>query len=298
VTRLHDDELDVDEQLVRRLLGTVSSTYDAVPLRRFEATGSDNALFRLGDDLLVRVPRQPGGSRTIEKEQRWLPYVAPHLPVAVPEVVAVGEPAFGYPEKWSVVRYLDGERPELPEPGQAPRHSLAADLAAVVRALRTLPVPDGAQHDRGLQWYRGESRPLVGHPDLTMDLDVVESAWDQTMRLPDAHRSGEARWYHGDLNAENLLVRDGRLVAVLDFGGLSVGDPTIDLVVAWQLLDSAARTTFRDLLDVDDVTWRLGCGWALVLSVMGLPYYWDTMRDRCLRGLHTGREALLDLAQG
>jgi aminoglycoside phosphotransferase (APT) family kinase protein len=311
VTRLHDDELDVDEQLVRRLLGTVSPAYDGLPLRRFEVTGSDNALFRLGDDLLVRVPRQPGGTTTIEKEQRWLPYVAPHLPVPVPEIVAVGEPGFGYPERWSIVRYLAGERPDVPREGEALRSDLAADLADVVRALGSLAVPDEARSDDELQWYRGrplatmddamqaylrDSRPLVGHPELTVDLDEVASAWSRTIRMEEAHRIVEPRWYHGDLNAENLLVRDGRLVAVLDFGGLSIGDPTIDLVVAWQLLDPAARATFREALAVDDVTWRLACGWVLVLSVMGLPYYWDTMRDRCLRGLHMAHEALSDLS--
>ena len=308
--RMHADEIHIEDQLVRRLLATVSSAYDDLPLRRFEVTGSTNALFRLGDELLVRIPRQPGGSETIEKEARWLPYVAPHLPIAVPEVVAVGEPGFGYPEKWSVVRFLPGDRPEVPRPDEAPRHGLAADLAGVVRALGSLDVPEVARSDPALEWYRGrplasmddsmreylrDSRPLVGHPDLEIDLDAVASAWTRIMQLPGAHREVGPRWYHGDLNAENLLIRDGRLVAVLDFGGLSIGDPTIDLVVAWQLLDPAARARFRDTASVDSATWMLACGWALVLSVMGLPYYWNTMRDRCVRGLHSGREALADL---
>src|SRR3954463_5557814 len=111
MSRLHDDENDLDEDLVRRLLATVSSSYDALPLRRFEASGSTNALFRLGDDLLVRGPRQPGGTSTIAQEPRWLPYVAPHLPFAVPQIVAVGEPALDYPEKWSLVRFVDGDQP-------------------------------------------------------------------------------------------------------------------------------------------------------------------------------------------
>lgn len=310
MSRLHDDEIEVDDELVRRLLGTVSPAYEGLPLCRFDATGSDNALFRLGEDLLVRVPRQPGGGSTIEKEGRWLPYVAPHLPTSVPEVVAVGEPGFGYPEKWSVVRFIPGDRPVVPGPDEEPRHGFAGDLAAVVTALRMLEVPDEGRSDPGLQWYRGrplatmddsmreylsDCRHLVGHPDLDLDLHAVEAAWEQVVRMPEAHREVEPRWYHGDLNAENLLVRDGRLAAVLDFGGLSVGDPTIDVVVAWQLLDPAARTTFRTALSVDDVTWSLARGWALVLAMMGLPYYWDTMRERCLRGLHTAREALAEV---
>jgi aminoglycoside phosphotransferase (APT) family kinase protein len=159
VTRLHDDELDVDEELVRRLLGTLSTAYDGLPLRRFDASGSTNALFRLGDDLLVRLPRQPAGTETIEKEQRWLPYVAPHLPVPVPEVVAVGEPGFGYPEKWSVVRFLHGDLAVVPVNEEPPRQGLASDLAAVVAALGGLEVPRAAVTDPALRWYRVDHSP-------------------------------------------------------------------------------------------------------------------------------------------
>jgi aminoglycoside phosphotransferase (APT) family kinase protein len=307
--RLHDDEIDVDEELVRRLLSSLSPDYDALPLRRLEASGSTNALFRLGDDLLVRVPRQPGGTATIDKETRWLPYVARQLPVAVPEIVAVGEPGFGYPERWSVVRFIAGDEPDVPRPGEAPRHELATDLARVVRSLGELAVPDGARRDPALEWYRGRAladldddlrgflrdcRALQGEPGFDVDLDGVRRVWEATLLLPQAHRPSEPRWYHGDLNAENLLLRDGRLVAVLDFGSLSVGDPTNDLAVAWQLLDPAARTTFRTSLAVDDATWELARGWALVLAMMGPPYYWHTMRERCLRGLHTARAVLDD----
>ena len=161
--RLHDDELEVDETLVRRLLGTLSVAYDDLPLRRFEASGSTNALFRLGDDLLVRVPRQPGGTTTIDKERRWLPYVAQQLPVAVPEIVAVGEPGFGYPERWSVVRFIAGDLPDVPRPGEPPRHGLATDLAEVVGSLDHLAVPPDAASDPALEWYRG--RPLAAMDD-------------------------------------------------------------------------------------------------------------------------------------
>jgi aminoglycoside phosphotransferase (APT) family kinase protein len=303
---MHDDELDVDEGLVRTLLGTLSPAYAGLPLRRFPSTGSTNALFRLGDELLVRVPRQPGGTETIEKEQRWLPYVARALPVAVPEIVAVGEPAAGYPEKWSVVRFVDGAPPTLPAAGEAPRHDLARDLAAVVTALRGLPVPPQAREDPQLRWYRGE--PLAtfdddlrawlemcrSNPALDLDLDEVAAAWEAALALPASHRRVEPHWYHGDLVAENLLVRDARLAAVLDFGALSVGSPAVDLVVAWELLDAGARTTFRDAVGVTEDEWRVARGWALALGVMAFPYYWHSMPERCAQRLFMARQVLAD----
>ena len=304
--RLHDDELPIDEQLVRSLLAASAPAYAGLPLRRLEASGSTNALFRLGDDLLVRLPRQPGGSETIEKEQRWLPYVAGALSVPVPEIVAVGEPGSGYPERWSVVRWLEGEVPGGPADGEAPREALARDLASVVTGLRELPVPDGAKADSALRWYRAE--PLVrmdastresieqcrAIARLDLDLDACTALWDDAMRLPGVADEVAARWHHADLVAENLLVRDGRLAGVLDFGGLAVGDPTVDLVVAWDLLDPAARATFRDLVGVDEATWLRGRAWALALGLMTFPYYWSTMPDRCAQRLAMTRSVLAD----
>ncbi|WP_191907820.1 aminoglycoside phosphotransferase family protein [Nocardioides cynanchi] len=304
---LHDDEIPIDESLVRSLLGTLSTSYDALPLHRLDASGSSNALFRLGGDLLVRLPRQPGGTATIEKERRWLPYVEPALPVAVPEVVEVGGPGFGYPERWSVVRWLTGEPPTPPVSGEPPRHDLARDLAAVVTGLADTAVPASALQDPDLRWYRGE--PLDTMDTSTraalaacreiagLDLDLVACAevWDDAVALPRTPDVA-AGWYHGDLLAENLLGRDGRLAAVLDFGGLAVGDPTVDLVVAWELLDPAARATFRDLVGVDEATWLRGRAWALALALMTFPYYWTTMPVRCTERLALARAVLADHA--
>jgi aminoglycoside phosphotransferase (APT) family kinase protein len=266
-------------------------------------------LFRLGNELLVRLPRQPGGSATILKEARWLPTVARWLPVAVPEVVAVGSPAFGYPESWSIVRFLEGEVPDVvaDQPDVAPaRTELARDLVGVVTALRAVEVPAAALADPELRWYRGDAlvtrdgdtraaihacRALDG---LDLDLDAALARWEEATELPGASQVSAPHWYHGDLLAENLLVRDGRLAAVLDFGGLSVGDPTIDLVVAWEVLDAASRKVFRAAVGVDEATWLRGRGWALSLALVTFPYYWRTMPARCRSRLAIVNAVLAD----
>ena len=303
---LHDDELTIDEPLVRSLLTASCPSYADLPLRRLDASGSSNVLFRLGDDLLVRLPRQPGGTAAIESERRWLPYVAPSLSVPVPEILAVGEPGFGYPERWSVVRWLEGSVPAGPTRGAGPRLALARDLVSVVAALGALPVPERALTDPALRWYRGEPiarmdastreaiaacRTISG---LDLDLDACAAVWDATMRLPDVSEVVAPRWHHADLVAENLLVRAGRLAGVLDFGGLAIGDPTVDLAVAWDVLDPTARGVFRDLVGVDDATWLRGRGWALALGLMTFPYYWSSMPARCAQRLAMTRAVLAD----
>lgn len=301
---LHDDEIAIDEPLVRALVDDTLPELADRPLARLSASGSSNALFRLGDDLLVRLPRQPGGSATIAKESRWVPVLAPALPVAVPEIVAVGAPGHGYPEHWSVVRWLDGRVPPVP-PAAGTTDDLARDLAGFVTALRARPVPPGALADPALRWYRGgplaaldadTRRSLVdcaARPDLDLDLEACRRVWDSAMEEGETGPAAP-QWLHADLLAENILVDDGRLRAVLDFGGLSVGDPTVDLVLAWELLDPAGRDVFRAHVDVDDAQWRRGRAWALALAVMTFGYYWTTMPVRCSARLVMARAVLDD----
>ena len=305
---LHSDEIPIDVELVRGLVGRAMPAYADAPIRRLASSGSTNVLFRLGEDLLVRLPRQPGGSATISKEAEWLPVVGPLLPVAVPDVVAVFGPDSAYPEHWSVVRWIEGAHPEVVDPDTSvdPRREvLAKNLVAVLDALRQAEVPTGAINLPQLQSYRGE--PLATMDETTrenlercravegfeFDLDAAEQIWTDAMALPGVADRPTPRWYHGDLAAENLLMRDGALTAVLDFGSLAVGDPTVDLVVAWEVLDPPARELFRRQVGVDDATWLRGRAWALSISLM-IWYYWTTMPKRRARCMAVGRNVLAD----
>jgi aminoglycoside phosphotransferase (APT) family kinase protein len=310
---IHDDEIPIDVDLVRKLVDTECPQYAALSLSRLEASGSTNALFRLGDDLLVRLPRQPGGSAAIDKEQRWLPEIGRRLPVAVPEIVALGEPALDFGERWSIVRWLDGELPKACGPDDPPtseRSTLAADLADVILALRAVDVPVAAATDPALRWYRGRSlaefdqrtrlniQQCRSIEDLDLDLDAALAVWADALKAPGANEVGPDRWYHSDLVAENLLLTDGRLTAVLDFGGLAVGDPTIDLHGAWEVLDPPAREVFRTRLEVDDAEWLRGRAWALGIALGTFTYYWDTMPRRRRDRLAMARSVLVDATGG
>ena len=295
--------------MVRALVTRALPDTSALPLRRLRASGSTNALFRLGDDLLVRLPRQPGGTATIEKESRWVPRLAKRLPVAVPEVVAVGEPGHGYPERWSVVRWIDGTTPAVVagdgDAGASPAW-LATDLADLVRALGEVEVPPEALADPDLRWYRAaplgtqdEATRLAieqcrGIAGLDVDLDAALAVWDEAVSLPGASDVVAGHWLHADIAAENLLVRDGRLAALLDFGALCVGDPTVDLIVAWQVLDRVGREAFRTASGADEAKWLRGRAWALSLALQTFPYYWTTMPGRCASRLAVVAAVLSD----
>jgi aminoglycoside phosphotransferase (APT) family kinase protein len=305
---LHVDEIPIDAALVRALVARAMPQHAHLPVHRLPASGSSNALFRLGNDLLVRLPRQPGGSTAISKETRWLPLVAQHLPIAAPEVLAEFPPACGYPEHWSVIRWLDGEHPAVVDPStpaEPHRHDLAIDLAGALKALWHTPIPPEARTDPALYCYRGEPlstmddrtrrnidrcRALV---DFELDLDAAERLWTEAMRLPCAVDRTPPRWYHADIAAENLLIRDGRLTALLDFGSLALGDPAVDLIAAWEILDPPARETFRTHLAVDDDTWLRGRAWALSIALM-IWYYWTTMPARRASRIAVGRNILTD----
>ena len=301
------DEIPIDAELVRGLVRRAMPAHADAPVRRLASSGSTNALFRLGDELLVRLPRQPGGSASISKEVTWLPVLRPLLPVAVPEVVAVFEPDHAYPERWSVVRWIDGAHPAVVDPHTSidpQRDILANDLAKVLDALRQAEIPARAVNNPHLHSYRGE--PLAAMDEATREHRAMPGL-EGTRPRPgrrgaDLGRIHEAirssRPYDAALvprrsGSQNLLVRDGVLAAVLDFGGLSVGDPTVDLVVAWEVLDPQARELFRRQVGVDDATWLRGRAWALSITLM-IWYYWTTMPDRRARCIAVGRNVLAD----
>lgn len=274
--RMHADEVDIDVGLVRRLLAGQFPDWADFPLEPVLPWGTDNALYRLGDDMVVRLPRTNRTHGTLKRERRWLPRLAPHLPLAVPIPLADGMPAKGYPFEWSIYRWLEGE-PATARP-IADLAQAAADLAAFVAALQGID-PTGGPGPDEYNAFRGE--PLVRRDEQTrmaiaalgraVDGDALTAEWEEALEEPEW--GGRPVWIHGDLDARNLLVEDGRLTAVLDWGCLGVGDPACDVMVAWKLLSAETRIIFRAALAIDDPTWARGRGWALSQAVGALSYY-------------------------
>jgi aminoglycoside phosphotransferase (APT) family kinase protein len=270
---MHADEADIDIDLVRRLLAEQFPRWADHQVRPVASSGTDNAMFRLGDDLAVRLPRVSRAAADIDAERRWLPILAPHLPVAIPEIVAVGEPTGDLPWRWTVNRWLTGQNPQVD--ALAEPEDLAIDLAEFITALRDVDPTGGPNLGRGgaLSDRDEPTRAAITASEGLVDTDALHHIWAATISIPGSTR---AAWAHGDLSPGNVLIDQGRLRAVIDFGAFGVGDPTVDLVVAWNLLPAAARPILRAALDVDESTWARGRGWALSIAAIQLPYYLDT----------------------
>jgi len=271
---MHVDEVDTDAALVRRLLAAQFPHWADFPIEPVVSSGTDNAIYRLGDDMSVRLPRVGWATGQVEKEERWLPKLAPLLPVAIPVVLARGEPAERYPWPWSVYGWLDGENPDvdgLPDPG-----SLATELAQFVAALHRIDPTGGPPARRGvpLEERDAPTRTAIDALEGMIDTAAATAAWERALQAP--AWSGPPVWIHGDLSPGNLLSVDGRLTAVIDFGCLGVGDPACDLIVAWNLLPAETRNVFRAALRVDEATWDRARGWALSIALIQLPYYDST----------------------
>ncbi len=277
VTKLHSDEADIDEALVRRLLAHQMPRWAGLPLQLVEPIGTDNVMIRLGDALVLRLPRTEAAATGIDKEQRLLPRLAPELPVAVPTPVGAGEPGFGYPWPWSVSAWTAGDNPR---PGEADA-ALAADLADFVNALRDIDTFRLAAKGP-LHHYRADSiqlrdevtRRCIAECPRPIDSARVARAWDGARQVADF--ASAPVWMHSDLHPGNILVRNGRLASVIDWGGLALGDPAVDLSVAWTLLTPQTRPAFRARVGLDDDCWRRGMAWALSVAVVALPYYIHT----------------------
>ena len=289
--RMHADEADIDIDLVRRLLAAQFPDWADRPISAVASSGTDNAMFRLGEDLAVRLPRVSRAAADIDAERRWLPTLAPHLPVAIPEIVAVGEPAHDLPWRWTVNRWLTGRNPQVD--ALAEPEDLAIDLAEFITALRAVEPSGGPNLSRGgpLADRDVATRAAITASAGLVDTDGLHRIWAETITIAGSAR---AAWTHGDLSPGNVLIDQGRLRAVIDFGAFGVGDPTVDLVVAWNLLPEAARPILRAALDVDDATWARGRGWALSIAAIQLPYYVHTNPALAANSRHVLDQILAD----
>jgi aminoglycoside phosphotransferase (APT) family kinase protein len=263
---MHADELEIDEALVQRLLAAQFPEWADLPLRRVEPSGTVNAIFRLGAELAVRLPRRHGPTAPGSKEFHWLPKLAPLLPVEVPVPVAQGWPGGEYPWFWEIHTWVDGETVPVAEIDAI---RAARDLAALIGAMQQVD-PAGAPPGRGISL--AERDEDIRYWLARFDGDpIVTAEWERALAAPPWDRPPV--WHHGDLDVRNWLVRDGRISGVIDWGAMGVGDPACDVMVAWKLHSPAARDAFREALPTDDATWERARGWVLSQAVAILAYY-------------------------
>lgn len=279
--KMHADQITTDADLVRRLLKAQFPHWASLAIEPIASGGTANAIYRLGDHMAVRMPLQlgPGKTEQIDKEHQWLPKFVALVPLSVPVPLAKGEPAENYPCPWTVCEWLDGENAtlnRLADPVKA-----AAELARFIRALQQIdptlgPAPGAHNFFRGVPLAQRDSvtREAIASSEGLVDTDAVASAWEADLNAPPWEESPV--WIHGDLAPGNLLVVEGRLAGVIDWGGLGVGDPATDMLPAWNLFVGESRDAFRAALSVADATWARGRGLALSQALVALPYYLET----------------------
>jgi aminoglycoside phosphotransferase (APT) family kinase protein len=258
------DKSEITPAVVRRLLAEQFPAWADLPVTRVELDGWDNTTLRLGDDMSVRLPSSSDYTAQVEKEHRWLPFLAPLLPLPIPHPLALGMPTTEFPRPWSVYRWLPGDLPSLDRIADLDR--FAADIAAFLRALYRIDAGDGPVAGRHSQFRGG---PLTVWDAQTrgaiaalanIDGATATAVWEAALA---AEFRGDPVWFHGDVTATNLLVTEGALSAVIDWGCSGVGDPACDVAIAWTLFHGESRRTFRRALGIDDSMWTRGRGWAL-----------------------------------
>ena len=292
---MHADEVIVALPLVRRLVADQFPQWRHLRITPVPYSGTDNAIFRLGENMVVRLPRIHWATAQVHKEHTWLPMLADNLSLRVPTPLGKGEPAFGYPWHWAVHEWQDGQNAieaAVNDPGAA-----ALDLAEFITQLHRLdlgsqiPAPSG---NRGgpLAAKDADVRAAIASLEGEVDIPKVTAAWESSLDAPPYQ--DKPVLIHADLAPGNMLVKDGKLTAVIDFGALTTGDSACDLMVAWNYLTSETRPIFRAALSVDGATWARGRGWALSVALIALPYYLNTNPQIVATSRRTIDEVLQD----
>jgi aminoglycoside phosphotransferase (APT) family kinase protein len=295
--KMHVDEVDTDASLVQRLLAAQFPQWADLPLEPLLSSGTDSALYRLGDDRVVRLPRIQASAGQVDKETQWLPRLAPLVTLPIPVPLVRGKPGEGFPWSWSVYRWIEGETATI---GRiANLKQAATEMAQFIAALHGIDSaggPTAGHHNsfRGvpLATRDAATRAAISNLRGTLDEVAMTAAWDAALNAPVWNRP--AVWIHGDLQPGNLLIQGGRLNAVIDFGCLGVGDPACDLIVAWNVFNAESREVLRAALEVDEATWKRGRGWALSIGLIALPYYEHSNPTLAAVSRYAVREVLAD----
>jgi len=259
------NNVTIDISLVHKLISEQFPQWSNLPITPVKNGGWDNRTFHLGEHMSLRLPSSAEYAPKVKIEQYWLPKLAPHLPLVIPTPLAMGNPTEYYPFHWSVYHWIEGETASVEQITNL--NEVAVDLAHFLVALQKIDPTDGpasGQHNfyRGgsLKMYDAETQQATAQLGHRIDTPLIKEIWNLALA---SIWNNPPVWIHGDIAPTNLLVKNGKLIAVIDFGGLGIGDPACDFAIAWTFFKNESRHAFRTALATDDETWNRARGWAL-----------------------------------
>jgi len=267
--KLHDGEVNIDRELVGRLVAAQFPQLADLPISAVQSTGTVNTIYRIGDHLCARLPRMQKWAQDLDREWHWLPKLAPRLSLRVPEPVGKGHPSGSYPFPWAIYGWINGQpyADELVDDEDQAAKDLAQFVVELRRIDSVVEAPRGGR--KPLCELDAVTREAIKSANGVIDSDAATAAWDRALEAP--AWKGAPVWIHADLLRPNLLVHGGRLCSVIDFGSVGVGDPAADVIAAWSVFSHTGRGSFRGALDVDDATWNRARGFALHQAAMIIP---------------------------
>jgi len=290
--KLHEGEVDIGPDLVARLVSEQFPRFANLAIRAVESTGTVNAIYRLGDRLCIRLPRLRKYAEGLKCELRWLPKLAPHLSLRVPEPIATGHAGSGYPFVWAIYSWIDGDayRDDLVRDEREAAETLAR-FVLELRRVSPLAAPQGGRQP--LRDLDAVTRAAIASSGDAVETGPLTDAWESALEAPEWN--GTPVRIHSDLLRPNLIVDGGRLRGVIDFGSAGAGDPAADVVPAWSVFGPVGRAAIRSALEVDDGTWHRARGYALHQAALIIPYYADSNPEFVALAQRTVSEVLADM---
>lgn len=259
--------INITIDLVRKLILEQFPEYSSLPITSVEKQGHDNRTYRLGEGLLIRMPTAESYALKVPKEQELLPKIAPHLSVNISMPIKMGDPSEDYPYQFSIYKWLDGKSANFLHINDQVLEYIALELANFLKELHSINNIEGpgpGQHN----WWRGGCVDVYdkgARAQITNLADMLDTnkAMDLWVKACSTKWSNPPVWIHGDFASGNMLIKDNKLSGIIDFGGMGVGDPACDLVIAWTFLKGKSREIFKEAMKLDDDTWMRARGWAL-----------------------------------